>query len=649
MNGPFVVAQANSTSSGATPVQVIKLFKPAAGHTEIFHASFSGVVKIDFSAIANEKITLFHDSKNQSLHIIFADGSQDIIEPFFDSRGIILSNLLLDMGSGQEFNGERFASQFPITEDQSVLPAAGPGGVASGADFHGPFVDGLFTGDPLDLLPPEELPGLQFTITATPLLTEDTFVPFTFDSLHGLVEEEELRFQVQQEERPVNNVANGDGNEDNNDKSNNDADNLPTDNTTNIITGDFSTIVHGGVGGPLTFGANAGANGHAVFAADGVTQITSIGEKVVFELHGANEIWGVTVPQHEGESERTVFILHIDSNGQFTFTLTDQIDHPLHSHDDSSTNPLHQQGIFEETLDLDLSIAVGGHDAANNQFVLPAGKFDVGVIDDTPVVLQGAQNVVVDEDDIDTTLSHGTSPNSPGPAVVSGALSGLVNVGADAVDALNHGIFSFTDNFQQQLSALSSDGLRSHGDLLSYHIDNGVGSQTLVAEAGGEGNARVVFTLQLSSDGSYEFKLFDQMDHVPPNAGEDENTNLQNSAGSTIDIIDFGQIIQVADADGDSVELTGKLLVAVRDDVPTITSATLGHVDEDDLTTVTSTFQGNHDVQPGDDLPNPSPTSVAGSFGIAFGADEPGTISGLTLSATASGNPVTLRSQTCTT
>ena len=98
MNGPFVVAQANSTSSGATPVQVIKLFKPTAGHTEIFHASFSGVVKIDFSAIANEKITLFHDSKNQSLHIIFADGSQDIIEPFFDSRGV-LSNLLLDMRS----------------------------------------------------------------------------------------------------------------------------------------------------------------------------------------------------------------------------------------------------------------------------------------------------------------------------------------------------------------------------------------------------------------------------------------------------------------------------------------------------------------------------------------------------------------------
>src|SRR5262245_38341042 len=193
MNGPFVVAQ-NSASSGATPVQVIKLIKPQSGHTEIFHASFSGLVKIDFSAIANEKITLFHDSKNQSLHIIFADGSQDIIEPFFDSRGTVLSNLLLDMGSGQEFNGERFASQFPITEDQSVLPAAGPGGVASGADFHDPSVDPLGLLNPLDLLPPEELPNIAFHPEEAPLLTVDNFVPFTFGKLNGLVEEEELHF-----------------------------------------------------------------------------------------------------------------------------------------------------------------------------------------------------------------------------------------------------------------------------------------------------------------------------------------------------------------------------------------------------------------------------------------------------------------------
>ena len=163
MNGTIVVAQAGSSgNSGAAPVQVIKLTKPLAGQTEIFHASFTGTVKIDFTAIANEQITLFHDSKTQSLHVIFADGSQDIIEPFFDSRGTVLSNLIFEMGPNQIFDGVQFASQFPITEDQSVLPAAGPGGVASGADFLDAVVDPLLTGPVLPLLPPEIIPGDYF-------------------------------------------------------------------------------------------------------------------------------------------------------------------------------------------------------------------------------------------------------------------------------------------------------------------------------------------------------------------------------------------------------------------------------------------------------------------------------------------------------
>ncbi len=126
MNGPFVVAQAGSSAnSGSAPVQIIKLTKPEAGQTEIFHASFNGVVKIDFSAIANEKITLFHDSKNQSLHIIFADGSQDIIEPFFDSRGTILTNLVLEMGPDVTYSGEQFAQT--SNDQRRPLRASGRG------------------------------------------------------------------------------------------------------------------------------------------------------------------------------------------------------------------------------------------------------------------------------------------------------------------------------------------------------------------------------------------------------------------------------------------------------------------------------------------------------------------------------------------
>ncbi len=179
MNGPFIVAQASSNSSNSTggAVQVIKLTKPPAGHTEIFHASFTGGVKIDFTAIANEKITLYHDNTTQSLHIIFADGSQDVIEPFFDSSGV-LSNLTIEVGPNQDLNGAQFASQFPITEDQSVLPAAGNGGNgASGADFHDPSVDPLATPGPLPLLPPEELPPIQFTNVQSAVISGSNLIP----------------------------------------------------------------------------------------------------------------------------------------------------------------------------------------------------------------------------------------------------------------------------------------------------------------------------------------------------------------------------------------------------------------------------------------------------------------------------------------
>src|SRR4029079_19173269 len=154
MNGPFVVAQANTGGASATPVQVLKLIKPKAGETDILHAAFNGTVKIDFTAIANEKITLFHDSKNQSLHVIFADGSQIMIEPFFDSRGTVLANLLFELGPNQFYSGEEFAQNLPITEDPTVVPAAGDV-VLSGGEFHDPSVDPLGPSNPLDLLPPE--------------------------------------------------------------------------------------------------------------------------------------------------------------------------------------------------------------------------------------------------------------------------------------------------------------------------------------------------------------------------------------------------------------------------------------------------------------------------------------------------------------
>ena len=161
----------------SSPVQIIKLVKPPAGRTETFRASFDGTVKIDFTAIASEKITLCRDNKNQSLHVIFADDSQVIIEPFFDSMAV-MPNFVFEMSPGQVLDSAEFASQFPITADQSVIPTVSRGPGESGAEFNDPSVDSLPPNTKLALLPPEELPPIVFhEAIPAPLPTEAFLLP----------------------------------------------------------------------------------------------------------------------------------------------------------------------------------------------------------------------------------------------------------------------------------------------------------------------------------------------------------------------------------------------------------------------------------------------------------------------------------------
>ena len=577
MNGPFVVAQANTSRSGATPVQVIKLVKPEAGQTEIFHASFSGVVKIDFTAIANEKITLFHDSKNQSLHIIFADGSQDIIEPFFDSRGTILSNLVLDMGSGQEFNGERFASQFPITEDVSVLPAAGPGGVASGADFHGPFVDGLFTGNPLDLLSPEELPGLQFTITEAPTFLEETFleevnqIPAVSGHLFGVVEEEALNRQVE-----IDFSDSGPGNEDTHDAAGNDHDTSQFGPGSQITTQKFSGALAGLVTGgdlPITFLVNNAANGTTVRDENG-NPVTSIGLEVHYAAVDSQNIEGRT------SDNRLIFTLHVNTDGTFTFTLNDQIDHPTHTHDNG-------QGFGEETLNLDISNAIIAHDATPDPIVFPTNTIEIGVIDDTPIAFDSAP--VYPQPDVegsgsfssaldDEDQSHGIQ-NGPGDNGFGTSVSGILEIlpGAD-----NYGSVSFaagvsvtaTDGVNttsiSQLQAIWVDGsgFGHKEDVTLTWVADGSGGGTLTGSTSHLANA---FTLTVDKFGDYTFSANAPLAHPftadPGNPGSSEFED------------NLSLVFTYTATDGDGDQVDAHLTINVDDDVPSLFSVTVNEVD----------------------------------------------------------------------
>src|SRR3954467_1712264 len=181
MNGQFQVAQASGTagSNNNSPTRVFKLTKPLADQAVVVNLGYDQKVQVDFSSIANEKITLVH--VGEKLIILFDNQSTVTVEPFFDSRHDALGNLTIEVSPGRELSVTEFASAFPITTDQSVLPAAGNGNgnaQASGAHFDNPAVDPLSSGDPLPLLPQETLPTFEIKdVTAGDVLPDNPSPP----------------------------------------------------------------------------------------------------------------------------------------------------------------------------------------------------------------------------------------------------------------------------------------------------------------------------------------------------------------------------------------------------------------------------------------------------------------------------------------
>ena len=127
MNGQFQVAQASGTgnSGNSTPPRIFKLSKPLTDQAVVVNLGHDQKVQVDFSAIANEKITLVH--LGEKLIILFDNHATLTVEPFFDSRHDALNNLTIEVAPGRDVSVSEFASLFPITTDQSVLPAAGNG------------------------------------------------------------------------------------------------------------------------------------------------------------------------------------------------------------------------------------------------------------------------------------------------------------------------------------------------------------------------------------------------------------------------------------------------------------------------------------------------------------------------------------------
>jgi len=349
----------------------------------------------------------------------------------------------------------------------------------------------------------------------------------------------------------------------------------------NPDAGDTKTTV---ASGSLSSAVSFGADGLGAFS----FEATAVTEMLALNLTSNSvalkyAIVGDTLIAYTGatNADGRVFTLEVQADGDYRFTLLDQIDHLPNApaNDDNQNLTINFGNIIDAT------------DADGDKVDLD-GKFNVAIEDDIPILNEGTVNGLVGED----TLPGGNPDvGDTKTTIASGSLSSAVSFGAD-----QPGSFSFEGTAVAEMLAL---GLTSNNVALKYAI---VGD-LLVAYTGATNADGRVFTLEVQSDGDYRFTLLDQIDHLPNTPANDDNQNLT---------INFGNIIDATDADGDKVDLDGKFNVAIEDDIPTI-----GAIDDGTANNL------------------PGALHSFGDLNFSVGADQPGTVTGITLTTTAtSGN-----------
>jgi hypothetical protein len=603
MNGPFQVAQAtgagNSISNSNTPPRIFKLTKPLADQSVVINLGYEQKVQVDFSAIANEKITLVHIG--EKLIILFDNQSTVTVEPFFDSRHDALGNLTIQVAPGRDLTVSEFANTFTITTDTSVLPAAGTGGnaQASGANFRPPLVDDLPPIGTNRLAPPEALGNLEFTnptFNGLPLESPPPPPPPP-PPINPILIVAGIGPQLAVDESfipPIPTIGSGQG--------------------------------------PATFSNIASEAFAASFT---VTADPSVQFSVTYALtlNGGASSLLTTLVDSKSNTAVTLFQIsptEIDARnagGDLVFRLT--VDGTGHVTMEALRG-VHENtpGDFNEGNALAAGLVSLTATVTDTNNTTATASIDLGphitIHDDGPLNNGVTLQAAVFEDGLTLANSLNQSVGNPeaGHTAVSATYTAaqilsLVTIGADAPGTVKLAGAALEGTLT---------GLESQGVAVTYHIVSGT-------EIDGVAGGRVVFTLVDDGAGNFTFTLKDQVDHLPLNAASGDS-----DASVTID---FAKAFVVTDADGDSIALDNGAVVAIENDVPVNndTTLTVQTVFEDGLTNANSNNQSVGNPEAGHTAVTATYTGAQILSLVTIGADEPGKVAlaGASIEGTSTG------------
>ncbi|HEX8027905.1 MAG TPA: hypothetical protein VF491_05560, partial [Vicinamibacterales bacterium] len=309
-----------------------------------------------------------------------------------------------------------------------------------------------------------------------------------------------------------------------------------------ITVAQLQALVTPGADSPVTIGLNPLIDGVA-------TGLTQLGVSIVWDYVDATHVRGLV----GNDPTKVAFTLTFDGpNGEYDFTLLDNIDNNPSGPGDADTDSLSLANVFTAT------------DTDGDSIVIDAGA-SVNIENDVPINNSTTYAVGTVHEDALANANADGNPEGLGQTttiqVLGASLLTLVTPGADSpvALALNNAAFGQPGSIEG-----SATGLFQGGVSITWHV---VSATQINGVLNGD-PTKIIFTLTDNpGDTNFTFTLVDNIDH------DNDNNLLTGEGDSFTESLSLAGVFTATDTDGDKVVIDAGASLNIENDIPIAVSA----------------------------------------------------------------------------